>query len=66
MNSCCSECSGHAEPIGSGRMQQDLLHIHNGDIQLQEAWIAEEWSEAVVTSGGKQILKLGEHGAHLV
>ena len=45
-------------------MQQDLLQIQNGDVQLQEA-CAEVLSVAVV-SAGKQILKPGEHGAHIV
>ena len=39
-------------------MQQDLLQTQNGDILLQEAWVAEVLFEAV-RSGGKQILKLG-------
>lgn len=45
-------------------MQQDLLQMHNGDIQLQEAWLAKVLFE-IVKSGGKKMLKLGEHDAHL-
>ncbi len=46
-------------------MQQDLLQTQNTYVQLHRRCVAEVLFEAV-TTGGKQILKPGEHGAHLV